>query len=160
MCLNHDGTPSRTSAYDAATLHHGIHHDLRDPTEHIHNIGEVHQSLSHNHPNIMYGTMRPNQRHPNLAPTGAVCMGSTPDASLHEFVPPPPPMFENGGGSQCPVIIPSASSIHLKNDADDKKSQKAPSKQGDIRPVVAPKPKINGKGADKPKEKKKRESTV
>jgi len=45
------------------------------------------------------------------------------------------------------------------NDADLKNSQK-PSKSNKGRPVVAPKPKLDKKGQEKTKEKKKRESTV
>jgi hypothetical protein len=157
MCLDHEGTAPRTSAYDAAAHHRGIPHNHRHPTEHIHNIGGVHQTVSHNHPSAMYATLRPNQRQTR---DGTVCMGSTTDTSFHEFVPPPPPMFGNVGGNQCPVNNPSAPCIPLKNDAEDKRSQKVSSKQNECRPVVAPKPKINGKGSEKSKEKKKRESTV
>ena len=147
MCLDQEG---RNSGYDTGH-HHGVPHSHRFPNQHIHATGGGHQIVSHNHPSLMFATMRPNQRQPSLTTGGAVCLGSATDSSFHDFVPPPPPMFENGGSSQP--------SIPHNND-EDKKSQKNSSKQVLGRPVVAPKPKIGGKSSEKGKEKKKRESTV
>ena len=130
-------------------------HNHRFPNQHIHASGNGHQIVSHNHPSLMFATMRPNQRQPTLTTGGAVCLGSAVDASFHDFVPPPPPMFENGGGTQCQGNKHVVPAIPHKNE-EDKKSQK----KGLGRPVVAPKPKIGGKGSEKGKEKKKRESTV
>ena len=146
----------RNSGYETGH-HHGVPHNHRFPNQHIHASGGGHQIVSHNHPSLMFATMRPNQRQPTLTTGGAVCLGSATESSFHDFVPPPPPMFENGGGSQCPSN--NQSSIPHNND-EDKKSQKISSKQGLGRPVVAPKPKIGGKNSEKGKEKKKRESTV
>ena len=152
MCLDQVGSSSGAPSYDNGH-HHGVPHTHRHPPSHLHAIGEGHQGVSHTHANIMYGTMRPNQRQHSL------CLGSNADSSFHDFVPPPPPMFENGGGPQCPSNIPLPSLSHA-NDADLKNSQKPSSKSNKGRPVVAPKPKLDKKGQEKTKEKKKRESTV
>ena len=149
MCLDQEAV--ETSAYESG-LHHGMPHSHRHTMGGIHTMSGGHQPVPHNHPTVMYGTIRPNQRQSSLNSAGTICLGPVTDASFHDFVPPPPPMFENGGGAQCISTTPQTS--------EHKKLPKNSSKQGGSRPVVAPKPKVDGKGTDKAKEKKKRESTV
>ena len=159
MCLAPDGAVSGASGYDAAH-HHGTAHNHRHHVPHLHSVTGGHQAVPHHHSNVMYATMRPNPRQPTLTPSGTMCLGSGQDSSFHDFVPPPPPMFENGGGTPCTANNQPISSISHNSETEFKKIQKVSVKPGGGRPTVAPKPKVEGKGTEKTKEKKKRESTV
>lgn len=156
MCLPPDGSVSGATGYDGGH-HHGTAHNHRHHASHLHSVAGGHQSVPHHHSNVMYATMRPNQR---LTAGGTLCLGSTQDSAFHDFVPPPPPMFENGGGASCTPNNQPVSSISHNKEPEFKKTQKVSSKPVGGRPVVAPKPKADGKGTEKAKEKKKRESTV
>ena len=149
---------SGSTGYQGA-LHSGSTHGHRHHVTHLHSGIEPHEALPHHHSNVVYATMRSDQR-PNIVPNAQGCLASAQESAFQDFVPPPPPMFENGGENSCTENVQPIVSTSSSSELNHKKAPKGSCRTNGSRPVVAPKPKVDRKGSGKGTEKPKRESAV